>query len=155
MNRHLLVSPGAAILAAEGCCGRRNRRWRRAGGWLAMVSLMLSSVAGCTTSPASPDTVIEPIQIDRVDVTVGSGVPPTVEVRAQGVVGDGCSVVRTVRQERAANAVTVTILRERPKDAVCTQQALLYDARIPLDGAFPPGAYIVRVNAVERAFSVP
>jgi hypothetical protein len=39
--------------------------------------------------------------------------------------------------------------------AVCAQIALPYDDSIRLDGVFPSGSYVARVNGVERAFSVP
>ena len=49
--------------------------------------------------------------------------------------------------------MTVTILRERPREAVCTQIAKLYDDVIRLEGQFPPGDYLLRVNSVEKTFS--
>ena len=60
-----------------------------------------------------------------------------------------------MRQEHSGSTVIITILRERPRDAICTQEARLYDARILLEGVFPPGSYLVRVNDVERAFTIP
>lgn len=71
----------------------------------------------------------------------------------QGILGDGCSELRSQSQTRLGNLVIVTILRERPRDAVCTQIAKLYVADIPLQGTYPPGRYLLRVNAVERAFT--
>lgn len=118
--------------------------------WLAFPLL-----TACGDTPASPDLTIEPIHIDSVEVVVGPSVPLAVEVQVHGVVGDGCSVLRSVRQERSGSTVTITILRERPRDAICTQIARLYDARIRLEGTFSPGSYLVRVNEVERAFSIP
>jgi hypothetical protein len=122
---------------------------------LLMACLALAPLTACNGTPATPDLVIGPIQIDSVEVIVGAIAPPPVEVHVRGVVGDGCSVLHSVRQERSSRTVTITILRQRPSDAVCTQQARLYDARIPLEGAFPTGSYLVRVNGVERAFTIP
>jgi hypothetical protein len=124
--------------------------------FLLMSWLVLPLLSACGGSPASPDLIIDPILVDRLDVVVGAGAPmAAVEAHVQGVVGDGCSVLHSVKQERSGSTVTITILRERPKDAICTQQALLYDARIPLDGTFSSGAFLVRANGVERAFTVP
>jgi hypothetical protein len=122
-------------------------RFRLVMAWLAFPLL--------TACGASQDLTIEPISIDSVEVLVGTSVPVTVEVQVHGVVGDGCSVLHSVQQERSGSTVTIAILRERPRDAFCTQIARLYDARIRLEGAFPSGSYLVRVNEVERAFSVP
>jgi hypothetical protein len=38
---------------------------------------------------------------------------------------------------------------------VCTQLARLYDERLPLEGSFPPGDYVLRVNDFVRSFSSP
>lgn len=114
---------------------------------LAFFALLL---VGCT-SPSSPSLDIEPITIESVEVQV-SGDPPRVAAHVRGVVGDGCSTVHSVTQARAGNVVTITILRERPKDAICVQLAKLYDEVIPLDGQYPRGRYTLRVNAFETAF---
>ena len=120
-----------------------------------MSWLALPLLTACDGSPASPDPVVGPILVDLLEVIVGAGAPPMVEAHVQGVVGDGCSVLHSVKQERSGSTVIITILRERPKDAICTQQALLYDARIPLEGTFSSGAFLVRANGVERAFTIP
>ena len=112
-----------------------------------------SSVA--CTRPFDADLVVEPIQVDRVDVRLLATVPPQASAHVVGVIGDGCATIHSVRQVRAGNAVTVTILRQRPRVAVCIQIALRYDDVIRLDGVFPSGDYVVRVNGIERAFAVP
>jgi hypothetical protein len=58
-----------------------------------------------------------------------------------------------VGQQRSGNIVTVTILRERPRHAICIQIAKLYDDVIRLEGSFPPGVYQLRVNAFETTFT--
>ena len=71
----------------------------------------------------------------------------------QGILGDGCSELRSQSQARLGHLVLVTILRQRPRDAVCTQIAKVYVADIPLQGEYPPGQYVLRVNEVEKAFT--
>ena len=110
-------------------------------------------VLGCASDTTSPDLVAEPIQIERVDVMILESAPPQVTARVQGVLGDGCAVLHSVAQQRSGNTITVTILRERPKDAICIQIAKLYDEVIRLEGQFPPGDYVLRVNALEKGFS--
>ena len=117
------------------------------------IVLGASLVLGCATSPTAPDVVTEPIQIDRVDVLILESAPPQVTVRVEGVLGDGCATLHSVGQQRSGNTVTVTILRERPREAICTQIAKLYDDVIRLEGQFPPGDYLLRVNSVEKTFS--
>jgi len=118
------------------------------------VTLALACAAGCS-NPLGEHWVVEPIHVDRVEVSLIETVPTQAAVRVTGVIGDSCAVVHSVRQERTANEVTVTIYRRRPLVAVCAQLALPYNDVIRLDGVFPPGSYVVRVNGVERAFTVP
>jgi len=114
-----------------------------------LAALLLAACA----LPADPDVVVEPIQVDSVDVRVMESSPPRATAHVQGVLGDGCASLHSEEQQRSGNTVTLTILRERPRDAICTQIAKLYDAEIALDGGFPPGQYLLRVNGVERAFT--
>lgn len=124
----------------------------------ATLVAVLSGVAGggaCgpSGSTTGPDVTVDPIQIDRVDVLVQETALPRAAAHVQGVIGDGCSTLHSVTQERSPSSVTITILRERPTDAVCTQIARLYDETIPLDGTFPPGWYLLQVNDVETSFT--
>ena len=99
----------------------------------------------------NPGVTIRPIHVDTVEVVLEGG--PSVRVR--GVVGDGCTKVSSVQQERGGATVDIRILSERPTDAICTQIAQIYDETLRLPGAYPSGAYVVRVNGVERTFTVP
>ncbi len=125
---------------------------------LVAIGLGAVSLGACTgSSPSGPDRgteiVVDPIQVTRVEVRILEGSPPAVAAHVQGVVGDGCSALHSLRQERSGNSVTVTILRQRPRDAICIQIARLYDEVIPLEGRYPPGRYSLRVNGVETTFS--
>jgi len=122
---------------------------------LTVVGLSAASAVACGHSDraTNPDVTIDPIQIDSVDVQVQESSPPRAAARVQGVIGDGCSTLHSVEQERSGSTVTLTILRERPIDAICTQIARLYDETIPLEGTFSPGRYVLRVNDVETAFT--
>jgi hypothetical protein len=115
----------------------------------ALVALLLAACA----LPSDPDVVVEPIQVDSVDVRVMESSPPHATAHVRGVLGDGCASFHSLEQQRSGSTVTVTILRERPRDAICTQVAKLYEADVPLQGSFPPGAYVVRVNGVEQPFT--
>ncbi len=105
------------------------------------------------SSPASGDLVIDPIQVESVEVLVQPGDPPQASAHVHGVIGDGCSSLHSVEQERTGSTVVLTILRQRPANAICIQIARLYDDTIRLEGAFPPGAYVLRVNGTETPFT--
>ncbi len=122
----------------------------------ALVAMWASAVAaGCghAERATAPRLEIAPIQIDDVEVRVEETSPPRAAAHVRGVIGDGCSELHSVKQERSGNTVTLTILRERPIDAVCTQMARLYDETIPLEGTFPTGRYVLRVNGTETPFA--
>jgi hypothetical protein len=116
-------------------------------------SLLVAALLAACALPADPDVVVEPIQVDSVDVRVMESSPPQAAARVQGVLGDGCASLHSQEQQRSGNTVTLTILRERPRDAICTQIEKLYDENIALQGALPPGEYVLRVNGVEKAFT--
>jgi hypothetical protein len=121
-----------------------------------LLALAAAGACGGAGSPARPDgaVVVEPIQIDSVSVSVAASSPVRVFARVTGVVGDGCATLLPIEQRRAGPQVTLEIKRQRPRDAVCTQIARLFDETIALDGEFPPGSYALQVNTVTRTFVV-
>ena len=126
----------------------------RAGPWIGVAVLVAAAGAGCdspsTPAPAPPRTIVRPIQVDSVEVALA---PPSAHVR--GVIGDGCTELDSVTVTRGENDISITIRSTRPEGAICTQIAKLYDAVLVLPGDFPPGQYVLRVNSVEKTFSVP
>jgi hypothetical protein len=118
--------------------------------FVASAALLLVACSSVTGS----DLEVRPIPIDSVSVTVIKTLPPTVEARVQGTLGDGCTELHSVKQERSGNVITVTILSKRPKDAICTQIAKMYEETIKLEGEFPAGSYELNVNDNESTFTV-
>lgn len=122
----------------------------------ALIVLAVASMTACQSLVQSPETrlLIEPIQIESVEVVPGT-VPSGFGVHVKGTVGDGCSELLPVRQLRQGTDIVFKIERQRPEGAICTQLARLFDQVIPLEGAFLPGQYAVRVNTTSVTFSVP
>jgi hypothetical protein len=126
------------------------------GCWIAVAALIAASGAGCdspsTPAPPPPRTLVRPIQIESVDVVVA----PTPSAHVRGVIGDGCTELGGITTRRGSeNDISITILSERPEGAICIQIARLYDATLALPGDYPPGQYVLRVNSVEKTFTVP
>jgi hypothetical protein len=120
---------------------------------VALVTVLAAALVGAVacSNPTGPDEVrIDPIQIDTVMEMLNA--PAEAKARIRGAIGDGCSTLKSVTQSRTGNAVTVTILRERPVNAVCTLQLLLYDETIRLEGTYPAGFYTLTVKGVHVAF---
>lgn len=122
---------------------------------LIAIGIGIGAMQACSNNPAGPDAnlLVDEIQIDSVDVLILESFPVQAVAHVQGILGDGCSELHSQGQTRFESLVIVTILRERPRDAICTQIAKVYAADIPLEGQYPPGRYLLRVNTVEKAFT--
>lgn len=129
------------------------------------LSLLLAACAPATQisplpgpeSPVQPparDVTIEPIQIEQVEVRIAESFPVQVFAHVTGFIGDGCSSALPAEQQREGNTITLTINRQRPTEAMCTMIAKIYDENIRLAGDFPPGEYVLKVNATTQTFSV-
>jgi len=120
----------------------------------ASVSVMLSAVLalGCS-NPAGPGLTVDDIQIESVDVRILESSPPQAVALVRGWLSDGCSEFHSLNQSRSGSTITLTILKQRPRQAVCTAIAKLYEADVPLQGQYPPGRYVLRVNGFEKPFT--
>jgi inhibitor of cysteine peptidase len=79
--------------------------------------------------------------------------PLQVRVVVSGELGDGCTELNEIVQEREGNTFNVTITTARPAEAVCTQLLQLFEESIALDvEGLPAGEYIVDVNGVTGTF---
>jgi inhibitor of cysteine peptidase len=116
------------------------------------LTAVLVACSDQSTPTSADDLVVEPIQVEEVDVLILESFPPQAVAHVRGILGDGCSEFHSLEQERSGNTVTVTILRERPRDAICIQIGKLYEERIPLEGQYPAGQYVLHVNDVVTRF---
>lgn len=122
---------------------------------LALLLVVAPAACSSVNGPDDSAMVIEPIQVDHVEVNGTGPAPAQVSAHVTGIIGDACAVLLPIEQSRGNTVVTVTISRRRPVDAICAQLAQIFDRIILLRGGpFPVGTYILRVNDVERAFTV-
>jgi hypothetical protein len=122
----------------------------------AALAVLALAAPGCG-SPSDPTDltpVVEPILIDSVTVRIAESLPVQVFAHVTGIVGDGCSTLLPLEQSREGNLIAIAILRQRPKNAICTQIAKLFDQDIRLQGSFPAGRYTLRVNETLQPFEV-
>lgn len=110
-------------------------------------------LVGCH-STSSPDVIVDPIDVDRVEVRVGVTRPAQVAALVEGRVGDGCTDLLPLEQSRSGSTVTLQIKRARPVAAICTQQLRLFNEVIALTGDFPAGDYRLVVNGRDYPFRV-
>ncbi len=108
--------------------------------------------------PNQPATGAEPgkgiITVDTVEVTVAESMPVQVFVNVKGYMGDGCTSLGEIKQERTGNTINVTINANHSGSDVCAAMAPQLDERILLQGEFAAGEYVVNVNGVEHKFNI-
>ena len=117
-----------------------------------------ASGAAPTTIPApTPDMAgaeVKPMPIDSVEVQIRESQPVQVSILVSGSLSDKCTTFHEATQVRNGNTIELTITTMRPKDMMCAQMIEIYTNTFPLEGDFPPGDYIVRVNGVEKSFKI-
>ena len=117
---------------------------------LASFGCGTDSVAG----PTDETVVIQAIEIEAVEVVVGSTRPALVIARVNGQLGSGCDFLHSITQRREGNVITVSVERARFTAGPCTAILKLFQQELGLPGPFEPGSYTVRVNGVSRTFTV-
>ncbi len=101
----------------------------------------------------------EPVQgiatVDSVEIQVLESFPVQINVRAQGNLPDGCTLIEQSRAEQEGNTFVVTISTIRPANMLCTQVVVPFDEVVPLDvEGLPAGTYTVDVNGVTTTFTL-
>ena len=113
-------------------------------------------------SPAQPGQGQTPDQtaptlltVAKVDVIIMESFPPQITVKVDGWLPDGCSEVGDITQQRDGFTIDVTITIRRLSTGACIAIAPQVSRSIRLNGSFAEsGAYTVRVNGVEKTFTL-
>src|SRR5687767_6376659 len=115
-------------------------------------SMGSESGSGPETSPTGPGQIGQdgrrPVPITRVRVFMMEGRP---QAYVEGEIGDGCSRLDSITQERTANTVAITATLRR-QGQQCTMIMQYLNRWVPLDGSSAPGEYVVRANSATVAF---
>lgn len=121
-----------------------------------LLTVGLLSHACDAESIAAPDDpiVVEPIEVQSLDVTVGVTRPALVIARVSGTLGSGCDYLHAVDQEREGSVVRIEILRTRFTEGPCTAILKEFREELGLAGGFSAGDYVLSVNGLSRPFSV-
>lgn len=107
-------------------------------------------------SPTSAAEETDRLVVESVDVRVLESLPVQVSASVKGRLRDECEMVGETTQSRSGNTITVTIatFRDNTSERPCIQETPNVEQDVRLEGSFPAGTYVVRVNAVERTFRV-
>ena len=137
------------------------------------VTLLGAACAG-SRSPEAPSTgkpgpgVTQPGQgqtpdqtgpslltVEKIDVIILESFPPQIMAKVDGWLPDGCSEVGDITQQRNGLTIDVTITIRRLSAGACIAIAPQVSRNIRLNGSFAEsGAYTVRVNGVEKSFTL-
>jgi len=113
---------------------------------------------GQATQPSkSADEIVigENADVQEVHVNLMESFPLQVSITIKGTLPDGCSSIHGTKVESDTEKGTfdITILTERPKDAVCIQVLTPFETTVPLDVlGLPAGVYIVNVYDQSASF---
>ena len=150
MSKWMAILVLAAVLA--GCGSATNTASTSA-----PAAQPTGAPTGAPTAAPSVDLAaneIKPMPIDMVNVQIRESQPVQVAVDVTGSLTDGCTEFHQMSQVRTGNTIEITLTTIRPKDMMCTQDIRTYTNTIALEGEFPSGTYIVRVNGVEQTFTI-
>jgi hypothetical protein len=105
-----------------------------------------------TLTAEEPDRLV----VESVDVRVLESSPVQVRALVKGRLRDECEMVGETTQSRSDHTITVTIptFRDNVSERPCVQEKDTVEQDVRLEGPFPPGTYVVRVNGVEQTFRV-
>jgi inhibitor of cysteine peptidase len=111
---------------------------------------LLSCGSGSPTAARETDR----LTVESVQVRIMESFPVQVSAQVKGYLRDGCETLAGTTQSRSGNTVTVTIATDREMGRACIQVLAQVEENVRLDGPFPSGTYLVRVNGIEQTFRV-
>jgi hypothetical protein len=121
----------------------------------ALIGLSLVACGGGGTAPTTPpDALVTQsslLPVASIDLLILESFPVQVTARVRGHLPDGCTSIADVVQTRTGSTVEVTITTVRSGE-VCIQLVTPVTRNVRLEGAFPPGDYVLRVNGLEKPF---
>lgn len=80
--------------------------------------------------------------------------PLQVSATIQGFLPDGCTSIKEITSSRAGDTIRITILTQRPAEAMCTQALVPFEETVSLDVlALPAGTYTVTASDQSATFT--
>ncbi|XUX01150.1 MAG: hypothetical protein TUN42_03940 [Dehalogenimonas sp.] len=103
----------------------------------------------------SPDTIIKPAIISKVEIRIAESYPPQVFIDIRGLLIDSCTTLNGVDTKRQGNIIDISVTTQRPKDAVCAQVVSYFSTSVPLGSDFAADqTYTLRVNGQAQQFNL-
>ena len=113
-----------------------------------------------TVQPVSDSTryLVYPAVVDSIAVRPAGRAAPgdgvAVEVLVQGALPDACAELAEVSQSRQGHYVTVDLTMRQPRETVCAAVVRPFRFYQVLEGAYPAGSYVLRLNGTTTPFQV-
>jgi inhibitor of cysteine peptidase len=152
-----LVVMLAPTLLAAACTGRRSPEAPSTGNPGTSAAQPGQGQPGQGQTPDQTGQGLHPglLTVSKVDVLILESFPPQIVTKVEGWLPDGCSEVGDITQQRNGFTIDVTITIRRLSTGACIAIAPQVSRNIRLNGSFAEsGAYTVRVNGVEKAFTL-
>jgi inhibitor of cysteine peptidase len=109
--------------------------------------------SGCATSSGNGQILIEPAQIEKIEIAILESFPVQVQVRIYGILADSCTEQGDITQQREGNDFLIQVLTRRPAQLDCATVISLFEEVVALDVyGLPAGSYTVDVNGVRGTF---
>jgi hypothetical protein len=114
---------------------------------------LIACGSGAAESPTGTRETAR-LTVESVQVRIMESFPVQVSAQVKGYLRDGCESLDGTTQVRSGNTITVTIATARAQGRSCIQSIAPVQENVRLDGPFPAGTYVVRVNGIEQTFRV-
>ena len=103
--------------------------------------------------------LIYPAILDSIAVrperrTTSASDPISVEVLLKGTLPDACSRLEDARQVRRGHLIDIELTLRQPRGRACPQVVRPFRFYLPLEGAFGPGSYTLKVNGAVVPFQI-
>ena len=146
----LAACSGASTDAASG--PDRDRYGYRVGSDDGRETMLIRPISDSTRY------LVYPAVVDSVAVRPAGRPAPgdavAVEVLVKGALPDACAELTEVTQTRQARYVTVDLMMRQPRETVCAAVVRPFRFYLVLDGAYPAGSYVLRLNGTTTPFQV-
>lgn len=122
----------------------------------------LIALAACRHEPTAaqaqtdPELLIRLAGVERIEPVILESYPVQVRVVVHGWLSDGCTRLHGFDQKTEGKVISMRVLTERPRGAICTQAIKRFQETYPVDTeGLAPGTYTLDVNGKSKPVTLP
>lgn len=121
---------------------------------LLLIVGLVFLLTSCTMTTSTPTPRSGVVTIERVEFVVLESYPLQVQAHITGYLGDGCTTLTGISQQREGHVITITVKAIHSGAEMCPAIAPMLDQSVMLEGSFTPGQYTVIVNGTAYQLTV-